>query len=249
MVQAPSRRARVRAATAAEIKQTARKILVEQGTDAMTLRAIAREMGMTAPAIYRYYASHEDLLSHLVADIFIEIADEIHGAIEAAAAASGGDMTVKLMAGCRQFRRWGLDHRAEFGLLFGTPLPSLEGMHHDDLINECAAKFSGTFFALFLELWHRHPFAVPAPADLDASLRAQLEGYRDGLGVDLPVGAMVVFLRCWVRLYGAVSMEVFGHLHFALDDPAPMFEITLSELAELLGLSYLPVPPGPAQAT
>lgn len=52
---------------------------------------------------------------------------------------------------------------------------------------------------------------------------------------------MVIFLRCWIRLYGAVSLEVFGHLHFALDDPAPMFEITLSELAELLGLTYSPV--------
>ncbi len=242
MVQAPSRRARVRAATASEIKQTARAILVEQGPEAMTLRAIARDMGMTAPAIYRYFASHEDLLSHLVADIFSEIADEIHAAIEAAGAASGGDITAKLVAGCRQFRRWGLDHHAEFGLLFGTPLPSLEGMHHDELINACAAKFSGTFFALFLEIWLRHPFQVPAPEELDPSLRAQLERYRDGLGEDMPVGAMVIFLRCWVRLYGAVTLEVFGHLHFALDDPAPLFEITLGELAGLLGLSYPPAP-------
>lgn len=65
-----------------------------------------------------------------------------------------------------------------------------------------------------------------------------LERYRDGLGVDLPVGAMVIFLRCWVRLYWAVSLEVFGHLHFALEDAAPMFEITLTELADLLGLEY-----------
>lgn len=242
MVQAPSRRARVRAATAEEIKQTARRILVEQGPDAVTLRAIARNMGMTAPAIYRYFASHEDLLTHVVADIFSEIADEIYAAIAAAGAAGDGDMTAKLLAACRQFRRWGLDHRAEFGLLFGTPLPSLDGMHHDVVINECAAKFSGTFFALFLELWRKQPFPVPAPAELDAGLRAQLQRYRDGLGADLPIGAMVIFLRCWVRLYGAVSLEVFGHLHFALDDPAPMFEITLSELAGLLGLTYSPVP-------
>ena len=242
MVQAPSRRARARAATASEIKQTARKILVEQGSDAVTLRAIARDMGMTAPAIYRYYASHEDLLSNVVADIFSELADEIHAAIEAAGAASGGDMTQKLLAACRQFRRWGLDHRAEFGLLFGTPLPSLEGMHHDVVINECAARFSGTFFTLFLELWRRQPFSVPAPGELDPGLRSQLERYREWLGTDLPIGAIVIFLRCWVRLYGAVSLEVFGHLHFALDDPAPMFEITLGELAELLGLTYSPVP-------
>ena len=52
---------------------------------------------------------------------------------------------------------------------------------------------------------------------------------------------MLTFLRCWVRLYGMVSLEVFGHLGFALDDAAPMFEITLSELAGLVGLDY-PLP-------
>jgi hypothetical protein len=51
---------------------------------------------------------------------------------------------------------------------------------------------------------------------------------------------MVIFMRCWIRLYGAVCLEVFGHMHFALDDPAPMFEITLTELAELLDLDYPP---------
>jgi AcrR family transcriptional regulator len=242
VVQAPSRRARVRAATTEEIKQTARRILVGQGPAAMTLRAIARDMGMTAPAIYRYFDSHEDLLGHVVADIFSEIAAEIRAAIVTAGGASNGDMTAKLVAACRQFRSWALDHRAEFGLLFGTPLPSLEGMHDDATINECAAKFSGVFFALFLELWLRHPFPVPAPDEIDPGLRAQLERYRDGLGADLPVGAMVVFLRCWMRLYGAVSLEVFGHLHFALDDAAPMFEIMLSELAPMVGLAYSPAP-------
>lgn len=240
MVEAPSRRDRVRAATTGEIKQTARRILVAQGPDAVSLRAIAREMGMTAPALYRYFASHEDLLRHVVADIFTEIADDIHAAIQAAAQASGGDMVAKLVAACGEFRRWSLGHKDEFGLLFGTPLPGLEAVH-DDVVDDCAAKFSGTFFALFGELWRKHPFPVPADDEIDPSLRAQLGRYRDGLGSDLPLGAFLTFLRCWVRLYGMVSLEVFGHLHFALDDPAPMFEITLAELAGLIGLDY-PLP-------
>ena len=68
-----SRRDRVRAETTVEIKQTARQILVEQGREAVTLRAIARDMGMTAPALYRYFGSHEDLLRHVCGDIFSEI--------------------------------------------------------------------------------------------------------------------------------------------------------------------------------
>jgi hypothetical protein len=58
--------------------------------------------------------------------------------------------------------------------------------------------------------------------------------------VDLPAGAVLIFLRCWVRLYGVVSLEVFGHLHFALEDAAPLFEYTLAELATLVGLDYPP---------
>ena len=237
VVEAPSRRDRVRAATADEIKQTARRILVAEGPEACSLRAIARKMGMTAPALYRYFDSREDLIKHVVADIFTEIAGGIHAAIEAAGQDSGGDMVAKLVAACGEFRSWSLGHKEEFGLLFGTPLPGLEAVH-DDVIDDCAAKFSGEFLALFLELWRKHPFPVPGDDQIDPSLREQLAHYRELLGAGLPLGAGLTFLRCWVRLYGMVSLEVFGHLHFALDDAAPMFEITLAELAELVGLQY-----------
>jgi AraC-like DNA-binding protein len=248
VVQAPSRRDRVRAATTEEIKQTARRLLVELGPDAVSLRAIAREMGMTAPALYRYFGSHEDLIGHVVADIFNEIADDIRAAIETAAAESGGDVTAKLVAACHEFRRWSLAHRAEFGLLFGTPLPAVEAvMDREDVIAACAMKFSGTFFTLFLDLWRRHPFAVPADDELDPGLREQLIRYRHSLDIDLPLGAVFTFLWCWIRLYGIVSLEVFEHLHFALDDAAPLFELTLAELASMLGLNYSPAPTPPAQ--
>ena len=239
MVQAPSRRDRVRAATIEEIKGTARQLLVDEGPDAVSLRAIGRAMGMTAPAIYRYFGSREDLLQHVVGDIFTEIAADIHAAIVRAGEASGGDVTAKLIAGCRAFRSWALAHRPEFGLLFGTPLPGLEAVHDkpaSDVVAECAGKFSLEFLTLFFELWGKHPFPVPADEEIDPGLLAQLIRYRDGLGADLPAGAVLIFLRCWVRLYGMVSLEVFGHLHFALDDPAALFDYTLAELAALLGL-------------
>ena len=240
MVQAPSRRGRNRVATTAEIKQTARRILVQRGLEATSLRAIAREMGMTAPALYRYFDSHDDLLRHVLADICIELAADLELAIEAAAA---GQVADRLVAACRQFRRWSLDHRAEFGLLFGSPLPSLESIKDDEFVGTCVMRFGGIFWALFVELWQYQPVPVPADAAVDPGLRGQLERYRDGVGIggDLPAGAMLLFLRCWVRLYGAVCLEVFGHMEFALDDPAPMFEITLTELAGMLCLSC---PPG-----
>lgn len=239
MVQVVSRRDRVRAATTGEIKDTARRMLVAKGPEAVSLRAIAGEMGMTAPALYRYFSSREDLFRHVCGDIFSEIATDIQAASARAADEPGGDVTAKLIAACREFRRWALTHREEFGLLFGTPLPGLEHIHNDKT-DECAMEFAGSFIGLFLELWQRHPFPVPADEQIEPGLVAQLARYIGALGVDVPIGAALIFLRCWVRLYGMVSLEVFGHLHFALDDAAPMFEITLAELAGLVGLDYPP---------
>jgi AcrR family transcriptional regulator len=237
VIQAPSRRDRVRAETTQEIKETARRILVEQGPEAVTLRAIAREMGVTAPALYRYFESHEELIRRVIGDIFGELADEIHSAIEAAGAASGGDLAEKMPAAARGFRQWALSHKPEFALLFGTPVPGVN-VEDDDFTEECARRFAGTFYALYLELWRKNPFPVPAPEEIDPGLREQLARYRDGIGTDLPLGALLAFLRCWVQLYGIVSMEVFGHLGFALDDAEPIFEITLAEMASTLGLRY-----------
>ena len=242
----PSRRDRLRAATSEEIIQTARRLLVQSGPEAVTLRAIAREMGMTAPGLYRYFDSHEELLRHVCADIFTELGEGIRQAIEADAVPAGAadqvtaKLTVKMVAACREFRRWSLSHQAEFGLLFGVPLPGLDDGRYD-IADECALAFAGTFFTLFLELWTRVPFPVPDAADIDPGLRDQLGRYRDLLGSDIPVGAVLTFLRCWTVLYGAVAMEVFGHMRFALSDPAPMFEITLGDLAALIGLRY-PLP-------
>jgi AcrR family transcriptional regulator len=242
VVQAPRRRDRVRAATTAEIKQTARRILVAEGPDAVSLRAIAREMGMTAPALYRYFGSHEDLVKHVIADIFTELADGIRGAIAIADAKSGGDMTAKVLAACWEFRRWSLNHPREFGLIFGTPLPGLH-VEQDEITAEGGGRFGNTFFVLMIELYRKQPFPVPPDNEIDPGLAEQLERYRDGLGqlaAGLPLGLLLVFLRCWVRLYGIVSLEVFGHLGFALDDARPMFELMLAEMAPMVGLRYPP---------
>jgi AcrR family transcriptional regulator len=242
VVQGPSRRDRVRAATTAEIKQTARRILVSQGPDAVSLRAIAREMGMTAPALYRYFSSHEELVKHVIADIFTELADDIRTAIAAAGAESGGDMVAKVFAACWEFRRWSLSHTREYGLIFATPLPGLH-VQKDEITSEGGGQFGNTFFLLMLELWQKQPFDVPGDDQIDPGLLEQLKRYREGLGelaAGLPFGLLLVFLRCWVRLYGIVSLEVFGHLSFALDDGRPMFELMLSEMAPLVGLEYPP---------
>lgn len=231
-----SRRDRMRATTLREITETARRLLVDQGREAVTLRAIAREMGMTAPALYRYFDSHEALLGRLSGDIFTELVDELKAGIMAA---PPGEVSGRFLAAARGLRRWALAHEREYALLFGTPLPGLE-VDREDFAAECSRRFGWTFLALFMELWQTSPFPVPADEDIDPVLSGQLKRYRDGLGISLPLGTLAAFLQCWVRLQGSVSLEVFGHLSFALADPEPLFELMLADTCLRLGLTYTP---------
>ena len=236
-----TRRDRLRAATVKEISETARRILVAEGPEAVTLRAIAREMGMTAPALYRYFDSRRELLRHVIGEIFTELTAELRAA---AKAVPQEQINLKFLAVSRRFRRWALAHPREYALLFGTPVRGAG--HHEELdfAEECAREFGWTFMALFLELWKKSPFKVPPDEEIDPDLRRQLIRYRDEVvGVDLPLGVMQQFLKCWIRLQGGVSLEVFGHLEFALDNAEPMFELMLSEIGPELGLTYIPPAP------
>jgi hypothetical protein len=163
-------------------------------------------------------------------------------------------MSAKFLVAARTFRSWAFEHRREYALVFGAPLPGLadrepaDGAEHADLAEENARRFGWIFLMLYLELWRKHPFRIVAEEDIDPRLREQLQRYRDLAlgGVDLPLGVLQAFLQCWTRLQGAVSLEVFGHLAFALDDPEPMFELMLVDIAADLGLEY--APPARAQA-
>lgn len=229
-----TRRERVRDATTIEIKQTARRLLVEHGPEALTLRAIAREMGMTAPALYRYFDSHEAVVGAVCADCL----DELTCVLTAARDAVPGLAPVeRLGAACRAFRRWSLDHPREFQLTFATPPPADDAAATLPPAEQMAQalSFGAVFLGIFVEIWHDRPFPVPAEEDLDPTLVAQLASFRDAVGGVLPVGALLAYLAGWVRLYGAVTVEVFGHLHFALTDPEAMFEAMLADMGRQLG--------------
>jgi AcrR family transcriptional regulator len=227
------RRERLRAATIVEITQTARKILVEDGPEAVTLRAIARAMGMTAPALYRYFPSHAELLRHMVGVLFAELTDELHAEIKAV---PPEDMYGRFRGVAITFRRWALRHPREFGLLFGTPFRGIEELGEHDFAAECGRRFGLTFLHLFEELWAKNPFPVAADAEIDPRVAVQLARYQQSVGTPLPLGCLLFFLQCWVRLQGAVSLEVFGHLDFALDDPEPMFLMMIDEVAARMNL-------------
>lgn len=230
MAQPTSRRERLRAETLQEIQATARKMLVSEGWDGLSLRAIARAMGMSAPALYRYYASREDLIAAMVTALKYEMT----AALEQARDAESG-IAARLLAVGRAFRTWAVQHPAEFALVFTSAASGLD-RPSTSAIDEAGDRFGQVFGSLITELYLQKPFPIPADDEIEPALARELAAWCDGFPVPLPIGVSQVFLSCWIRLYGTVSMEVFGQLKFALSDASPMFEAELRNLTTLLGI-------------
>lgn len=221
----PNRRERLRSATVTEIRQAARQLLVSGGPQALSLRKIAGYMGMTAPAIYRYFPSRRAL----VADLCEALYGELGEVVEAARALIPAEQTAdRLLAMARAFRRWSIDHPAEFALMFGEPIA--DHPQPDEALPppEGAPNFCAAFIAEYAELWRKHRFATPPPEVLHDRFLDRLSPlfaeYRDLL----PPEVIYLFLSGWIRLYGLVAMEVFGHLSWAVTDVEPLFETDMA---------------------
>lgn len=241
----PSRRDRRRTATATEIRQTARGQLARGGPAAVSLRAIAREMGMTAPAIYRYFPSLDALVGALCTDLFTELSEAIIAARDRLPADGPGP---RLAAMARAFRHWAIHHHAEFSLMFGEPIPglaspaslaSLAGAETTSAgsavsavsATDASSRFGGAFLAEFGALWRRHGLRMPPPEAISTAFTEHLAPGLLAYAGDLPPEVIYLFLSGWTRLYGLVAMEVFGHLSWAVTDHEPLFE---SEIATFL---------------
>ncbi|TDC07927.1 TetR family transcriptional regulator [Nonomuraea longispora] len=227
-----SRRQRLRQATLEEIHAAARKLLVEQGSAAVTINAVARQVGMSGPALYHYYADHDELVGAVTADFFRELAAAMEQARDARAGAPVGE---RILAVCRAMRAWAIAHPAEFGWIFASPIAA-PNRQPDAARHQAALRFEQVLLDLTAELWQTHPFPVPDLAELPASLREQLTTYFAAIDGQLPPQAAHVFLSCWIRLYGLLCMEVLHQLDFAYADLEPVFEECLRDLAVALGI-------------
>lgn len=229
-----SRRERLRQSTLEEIHTAARRLLVEQGSAAVTINAVARQVGMSGPALYHYYAGHDELVGAVTAGFFRELAAAMEQARDALADAPSGE---RMLAVCRAMRTWAVAHPAEFGWIFATPITP-RNRQPDSVRHQAAQRFEQVLLDLTVELWQTRPFPVPDPAELPESLREQLAAYSSAIEGRLPPEAAHVFLTCWIRLYGLLCMEVLHQLDFAYTDLEPVFEECLRDLAGTLGLDY-----------
>ena len=222
----PGRRERLRAEAVSEIKAIGRQLLIDGGPPNITLRAIAREMGMTAPALYRYFDSLDALILAIVTDLL----EELRVSVEAASAEHADeDPVVRVGHMARAFRRWSLANPAEFALMFGSPVPGVSAYAgHCSPITDAGARFGETFFTVLEEIYLRQPFGVDLPELPGIDLGDAFKPYRDAFGDRFPLPVVYLFVASWTRLYGIVAMEVFGHLAWAMTDAEPLFELELA---------------------
>jgi AcrR family transcriptional regulator len=230
---APTRRERLRNETLADIKRAARRQLVQGGAHACSLRAIARDLGMSPPGIYRYFPSLDALIGAVCDDLYDELATAIDRAGLRATAEAPLD---RIAAMARGFREWSLGHPAEFALMFGNPVPAVAEYEQAHRSREDAgARFGGPFLAVMTELWRHRPLPTPPADELRERLGHALEPYQQIFGEDLPIEVVYIFLTGWTRLYGLVALEVFGHLRWAVTDVEPLFETELATFMRQLG--------------
>ncbi|KRF12388.1 hypothetical protein ASG90_15565 [Nocardioides sp. Soil797] len=239
MAAAPGRRERQRQATLDEIVDAARAILAHG--DELSLRAVAQRMGMTAPALYRYVASYQDLLR--VVAIGIDAAMTKERLEPAIAAHPADDPALRIAAGAVAFRRWALECRNEFNVVFANM--DVASLCVDPTLAETTlteASASGALFNdLLVQIWQKYDTPYPALDDLDADL---VEILRDpimpAVSFDLPDelrGLLWVFTRSWAALYGTVTLEVFGHVDPRMIRTGVLFRQMFRDQAVILGLA------------
>jgi AcrR family transcriptional regulator len=241
----PTRRERARAETDREIRHQARALLVREGQEAITLRAIARQLGITAPALYRYYSSREDLVDHVRQDICADLADQLNADLEAL---PDTDTVAQVFAICRGFRRWALAHPKEFTLVFASPLKHEQGPEGVISFELSGDPFGRIFLSVAGKVLTTTQLKARPDEEVPAELRDDLSTFRASLlttiantGLELSeemlsLGTAYVILQFWVRLYGLIALEVFGQFPFAVSNPEPLFEIMLTELTSDIGI-------------
>ena len=207
---APSRRDRVRAATIEEIKATAMRMLREHGAD-LRFSDIARDMGMTAPALYRYYADRDDLLSALMVDGFQEMSDALTAALDAAAP---DDLAGRIRAAAVAYRDFAKADPSRFSLLFGLPNPGF-GRHSEHTSGPAAGATMASLEGLVLRVLEHGTLPTPLVDRVgptwagEAGTTAQRSD-----GPRIPPDAYQALLHFLAAVHGFACLENFDHLNW-----------------------------------
>ncbi|MFF7634010.1 TetR/AcrR family transcriptional regulator [Kitasatospora sp. NPDC008050] len=203
-------RERYRSQLRAEIKERAWEQIATAGATALSLNAIAKQLGMSGPALYRYFASRDELITELIKDAYRSEAATVQSA-----AAAGADLGGLAHA----LRRWALDDPQRYFLIYGTPVP---GYHAPAEVTTIASEI----MAVLLRACE--PLSAPAPTTAFDEHLADHRQWDGGNPAATP--ALRRALAFWSRLHGVLSLELAGHYAGMGFDPALLFESELSSL-------------------
>ncbi|MYW42036.1 TetR/AcrR family transcriptional regulator [Streptomyces sp. SID161] len=211
-------RERYRAQVREEIKKYAWEQIATAGASALSLNAIAKQIGMSGPALYRYFAGRDELITELVMDAYRSLADTFQA--EAAAGAGLGELAQAL-------RRWALDDPQRYLLVYGTPVP---GYHAP----EATTRITSQIMAVLLDAATAgRPPAAPAdqPRAQPSPLETHLDEHRLWAGGH-PAPALRRALAFWSRLHGVLSLELAGHFTGMGFDPARLYAAEAETVAD-----------------
>jgi AcrR family transcriptional regulator len=213
------RRQRRRQATIEEIKATARQQMAADGAANLSLGAIARAMGMTPPALYRYFKNRDALVAALIVDAYDSMADALEKAVREQAP---DDFSGRFYALMLTYRQWALEHSEEYALMFGAPLES----------PELPGKEIGRSTMRNLRVMVQQYHAPPPP------VRQTLIALRSALGdEDLPLAILALSFVTWLQAHGLVWEELHGHLPKFLFSSGELYEMEIRVVAARLGLT------------
>lgn len=224
-------RARARAQTMADILRIGREHLAVHGAAALSLRAVARDLGVVSSAVYRYVANRDELLTLLVVDAYEELGNAVDNAV---AVVDPHDAPERLRALARAVRRWALREPARYALLFGSSVPGYRAPA--ERTTEPGTRVVVRLVDILTSAYADGTLRLPAD-DISGTLHADLDRIRTETGTDLPDAALARGVLLWSALFGAVSFEVFGQYgQDTFAAPDDLFEHHLTILVETAGL-------------
>jgi AcrR family transcriptional regulator len=234
---AASIRARVRTEMTSEIKETARRQLATDGAN-LSLRAIARELGVVSSALYRYFASRDELLTALIIDAYNSIGEA--GERADAAIAERLDLTSRWLAVANAWREWALAHPAEYALIHGSPVPGYAAPA------DTIAPANRRFLVIAAIIRDGRQSLILAPAApvrtgterplIPSPLRAELDAVAAAVGVEADADLTARALTAVTALFGALNFELFGQLNNTIDERRDWFDLQARMMADLIGL-------------
>lgn len=225
MTEAPvTRREQLRAQTTDEIKEHALAQVAEGGPESLSLNAIARTMRMSGPALYRYFASREDLLVHLAADGYEDLSDAVEAAAGTAERDADEAPAARLRAIAAAYRQWVLDYPHRYRLMFASRYGS--GLMSPERILPAAQRTMTVLTAAVAE------FGPPEGSALPESLVDQLQAWRASRAGSATLSPEMLHLSvvAWTRLHGIVALEIEGVFRSMGIDPALLYDAEVEEI-------------------